>query len=527
MSSQAFLRRAFVLGLVVASTQAVRADTGKPRAPRANVDVSGTVTDSTSGQPLQSAEVSVVNQGGSIIANTTTNTFGAFTIHNIAPGSYSITIRLIGFRAETKPLTVPPTASASMRVSVALVPVGTNLEAMQVTAAASVTVDTRSGDQVFKQNDYHGAPTTTTSQILQQSIVGAARAPTGEVHIRGQHAEYTYYVDGVPVPPGISGSLNELFDPEVVQSDQLPDRRVGRRVRRHDRGGRQRHDQDSGRRISTARPTALRRFVFRIDHLGPTSYQRTDAQRERQQRAMGALCLRLPSVHRHAARASRLRPRLASKIINFHNDGNDYFGFGKLQYAPSTHDVFALRRTCRTRGSPFHSTRPAARSQNDHQRDVNSFRQPRLAPSGAATRTDGQLAGSTSSRVCSRAARSLELRPRRQRRSAFVFFPDTTPYNLSENRSANIYGIKVDYAFRIRHNETEFKFGTLSSITSGHENFRSTRRAIGTPIQRRPHPGMTLACSARSLLADRMDGDSHRRPIRLRTPRRSPDAERR
>src|SRR5439155_20936686 len=41
-------------------------------------------------------------------------------------------------------------------------------------------------------------------------------APTGEVHIRGQHAEYTYYVDGVPVPAGISGSLNELFDPEVV-----------------------------------------------------------------------------------------------------------------------------------------------------------------------------------------------------------------------------------------------------------------------------------------------------------------------
>src|SRR2546422_1287558 len=51
---------------------------------------------------------------------------------------------------------------------------------------------------------------------LFRSIVGAARAPTGEVHIRGQHAEYTYYVDGVPVPAGISGSLNELFDPQVV-----------------------------------------------------------------------------------------------------------------------------------------------------------------------------------------------------------------------------------------------------------------------------------------------------------------------
>ncbi len=91
-----------------------------------------------------------------------------------------------------------------------------NLEAVQIVAPAAVTVDTRSGDQVFKQNDFHGAPTLTTSQILQESIAGAARAPTGEVHIRGQHAEYTYYIDGVPVPPGISGSLNELFDPQVV-----------------------------------------------------------------------------------------------------------------------------------------------------------------------------------------------------------------------------------------------------------------------------------------------------------------------
>ncbi len=80
-------------------------------------------------------------------------------------------------------------------------------------------VDTRTGDQVFKQDEFQGSPTLTTSQIVQQAIAGAARAPTGEVHIRGQHAEYTYYIDGVPVPPGISGSLNELFDPTIA--DQI------------------------------------------------------------------------------------------------------------------------------------------------------------------------------------------------------------------------------------------------------------------------------------------------------------------
>src|SRR5256886_552256 len=97
-----------------------------------------------------------------------------------------------------------------------MVPLPINLSAVEVKAAVRLAVDSRAGNQIFKQDDYHVAPTNTTSQILQQSIVGAARAPTGEVHIRGQHAEYTYYVDGVPVPAGISGSLNELFDPQVV-----------------------------------------------------------------------------------------------------------------------------------------------------------------------------------------------------------------------------------------------------------------------------------------------------------------------
>src|SRR5207237_547824 len=97
-----------------------------------------------------------------------------------------------------------------------LVPAAVNLTAVTVTATVPIAVDTRTGNQVFQQNEYHGAPTNTTSQILQLSIAGAARAPTGEVHIRGQHAEYTYYVDGAPVPAGISGSLNELFDPQVV-----------------------------------------------------------------------------------------------------------------------------------------------------------------------------------------------------------------------------------------------------------------------------------------------------------------------
>src|SRR5437773_1351151 len=182
--------------------------------PPADGDIGGSVADSATGTPLPGGEVRI-RGGGNTIAATTTDAFGRYVIHNVPAGSYSVEVRYLGYRSDTQSVSIG-VADALARADFHLVSLPINLSAVEVTSAVPLAVDTRTGNQIFKQNDYHGAPTNTTSQILQQSIVGAARAPTGEVHIRGQHAEYTYYVDGLPVPAGISGSLNELFDPQVV-----------------------------------------------------------------------------------------------------------------------------------------------------------------------------------------------------------------------------------------------------------------------------------------------------------------------
>jgi hypothetical protein len=55
------------------------------------------------------------------------------------------------------------------------------------------------------------------TNLIQENVMGAARAPTGEVHIRGQHGEFTYYVDGIPVPLGVFGGLNEVVDPKAIE----------------------------------------------------------------------------------------------------------------------------------------------------------------------------------------------------------------------------------------------------------------------------------------------------------------------
>jgi hypothetical protein len=52
-------------------------------------DVVGTVTDSASGAPLPSVEVTV-QQGTGIVANTSTDPFGRYVIHNVAAGSHTV-----------------------------------------------------------------------------------------------------------------------------------------------------------------------------------------------------------------------------------------------------------------------------------------------------------------------------------------------------------------------------------------------------------------------------------------------------
>jgi len=321
-----------------------------------------------------------------------------------------------------------------------------------------LAVDTRTGDQVFKQNDYHGAPTNTTSQILQQSIVGAARAPTGEVHIRGQHAEYTYYVDGVPVPSGISGSLNELFDPEVVNQIDFQT------------GG---WDAEYGNKNA-----AIVNVTTRIPsgglHLDASSYGGTFSANG-QALNISTNADKWGFFFSAARQATDMRREpvafdsLHDTVENFHNDGTDLFAFGKIQYVPSDRDVVNLDlNRSRTRFAvPFDSAEGVI---DDHQQDVNGF-----VNLGWRHRFE------TSELFLSAFFRdgSLTYTPGLSDSATFVFFPDTAHHILSEDRNFHTAGVKLDYTLQPHHG-LEFKTGVLASYTGGHEDF-STVTTSGSP----------------------------------------------
>src|SRR4051794_6821239 len=93
--SLSFIRRSITGCCALATLVLGAAPVAHAAATTANGDVGGTVSDSSSGQRLQNAEVSVA-QGTRVVANTQTDAFGRYTVHNLASGSYMVTARFLG-----------------------------------------------------------------------------------------------------------------------------------------------------------------------------------------------------------------------------------------------------------------------------------------------------------------------------------------------------------------------------------------------------------------------------------------------
>ena len=448
---------ALVAAMVATAPAHASVAPGMRHVPTTTGDLAGTVADSASGERLYGAEVTV-SRNGQPVSSTASDQFGAFRIHGLPAGTYRVEARFIGYRPATRDVDMPA-SGADVTVGFRLVPAPVNLEAVTVTASTPIAVDTRTGDQVFDQNRYHGTPTNTTSQILQQSIAGAARAPTGEVHIRGQHAEYTYYIDGVPVPAGISGSLNELFDPTVANRIDFQT------------GG---WDAEYGNKnaaiinVETKIPTG----GFHANMSAYAGSYQTNGQTLSLSSNVGQWGFFLSGTRQETA--MRQEPVVADsandKPINFHNSGQDVFGFGKVEFRPTTRDLFSLDLSwARTHFlTPFDSSQAHI---DDRQQDINSFANlawhHQFYGDSASEESESDLFIGAFARHG-----SLTYSPGPNDVPSFVFFPDTTPYNVSEDRGFDTYGAKLDYTLRLSH-ALGLKFGALPSVTTGRELFHT------------------------------------------------------
>jgi hypothetical protein len=180
------------------------------------INFSVTVTDKQTAEPLQLVNV-IMKRGNSIVAVTSTNPYGRGVFRDLQSGKYEISTRFIGYNDFKDTITVDKKhRSLAIQIS------EKNLELKEIEIKGNrinntpTTIDITSGQQTFDLESYHSAPTGSVIQLVQENLVGAAKAPTGEIHIRGQHGEFTYLVDGIPIPLGVFGGLNEIVDPKVI-----------------------------------------------------------------------------------------------------------------------------------------------------------------------------------------------------------------------------------------------------------------------------------------------------------------------
>ena len=419
-----------------------------------HTDLRGVVSDSASHAPIGAAEIGV-SRNGQVVAATQTDAFGRYVVHDLDDGTYTVRVRFIGFAPASRTVVIGNKAPVILNIS--LLETTVTLTAVEVNAASPIAIDTRSGDQTYSQERAHSAPTTTSSQIIQQSVAGAVRAPTGEVHIRGQHAEYTYFLDGVPVPSGISGSLNELFDPQIVNTINF---KTG--------GWDAEYGQKNAAVIDVTTRVPVGGFHAKASGFGGsfgTDGQSLSASTNNGKVGVfGAFTRQATDMRREPVSFDTVTFR----PFNFHNHGEDLYGFGKLQINASPSDLVNLEANwSQTKFQvPFDSAGGAV--SDDAQRDRNAF--VNLGWRHEFTRTGAAQSGGELFTGLFFRTGSLRYSPGALTTPQFQFFPDTTFYSLRENRSFNTTGLKADYIWRSSE-AFEWKSGVLGQFTRGDEDF--------------------------------------------------------
>ncbi len=449
-----------------------------------------TVYDSTDKTPLELVRV-MLTRNGVLVQGRVTNPEGKAVFRDVRPGWYVLEIHYAGYHDRNDSIQIDESHAA---YSVAL----QNLSQGNVTVTAEheqqiSTVDVNTGNQVFESETYHAPPTARMTDLVQQNLAGAARAPTGEVHIRGQHGEYTYYVDGVPVPLGVFGGLNEVVDPKVI--DRATFQTGGWSA---EYGGQQTAIIELQNRVpagnfhldaSTYAGSYLtfngaKPFSAGTDvpygnsgagpgdtlggKVGPFRSLNSNGQALSLSNHIGDFGYFVSGSRQETDR------RIDQPVATLYNDhGFDYFLYGKFEYLLSAKDYLTANLNFGKTNTEVPFDTNEVGFSPDQQQTTNSFQ------TLSYYHTISSDPDNESNLFVGLFARQggLIYTPSSISPVNFQFPGDSTNYALAENRTFSTLGIRSTYDVRLSH-EFQFKGGFNFSGTNGTEHF-TTRDSAG------------------------------------------------
>jgi hypothetical protein len=461
-----------LLGLLLQTMTAKAGTPDRVAEPLPPVNFVVTVLDRSAHAPLELVRVALT-RGKSVIAVRTTNVNGRAVFKDVQPGWYTLNARYVGYQSYADSILID-----SLHTSDTVNLVETQHEEVVVSGERTeeqqhivTSVDVQEGSQIFEGATYHAPPVARMTQLVQQNIAGATRAPTGEVHVRGQHGEFTYYVDGVPIPLGVFGGLNEVVDPKVIDratfytggfpaeyggqmaavvdvQNSVPAGRFHLDASTYIGSYLTKRDSLSGSRLGAFRAINSNGQNLSVsDHIGSFGYFLSGSRQETDRRIDQPV------------------PEL------FHDHGFDYFLYGKLHYLIDEKQYLTMNLNYGVTQTdvPYDSTEGI---RNDEQRTYNAFQ------TLSYFRTFSDQIDNESNLLVALYAREGGLRytpSLNDEPKQFIGNDTLNGYVVDENRAFTTLGVRTKYDLRISH-QLGLAAGLDLNSTTGTEdfNFRST-----------------------------------------------------
>ena len=185
--------------------------------------ITGVVKDAL-GRPIKQTALSLQAANGHVVAHASSNEAGEFSLSVGAIGTYAVVATKDGFKTATSIVSVSAKGAAPIVLAMeAEKEVSLKVAATRLNQSRnSLSPNTGGSKYTFTQQAIQELPqgaNTPLNQVLLQAP-GVAQDSFGQLHVRGDHANLQYRINGVQLPEGITG-FGQILSPRFAQSISL------------------------------------------------------------------------------------------------------------------------------------------------------------------------------------------------------------------------------------------------------------------------------------------------------------------
>jgi outer membrane receptor protein involved in Fe transport len=176
-----------------------------------------TITGLVQSQDLRRVDQAIVqvrDQEGNVVTQEVTNQAGEFTVTVPQEGTYSVSAVQDTYKSEFVVVKIGMERASSVALTLSVtqdiaLEIVSPLPAIQYKASSETYTVSRKDIEVLPLGNNN-----TVAQVLQ-TVPSVVSGALGQTHIRQDHANQQYRIDGVPIPEGVSSTFTDVISPRM------------------------------------------------------------------------------------------------------------------------------------------------------------------------------------------------------------------------------------------------------------------------------------------------------------------------